>query len=85
MATSSPMHTHPCPACNKRTRADGYCRTVGCPNQVPDALIAPAREAALAEMREIIRAARRHRTTRAEREHPMNLIPEADSPEDVTA
>ena len=60
--TSSPMVTHPCPACGRMTRSDGYCRTNRCPNRVPDDLIRPAREQALAEMRETIRTARQNRT-----------------------
>ena len=63
--TSSPMLTHPCPACHRLTRADGYCRTPHCPNRVPDDLIAPAREQALAEMRETIRTARQNRMERS--------------------
>lgn len=63
--TASPMTTHPCPACGRMTRTDGYCRTNRCPNQVPDELIAPAREQALAEMRETIRTARQNRTDRS--------------------
>lgn len=49
--TSAPMLTHPCPACGRLTRQDGYCRTRNCPNRVPDELVAPAREQALADMR----------------------------------
>lgn len=63
--TASPMSTHPCPACGRMTRSDGYCRTRQCPNQVPDDLIAPAREQALADMRETIRTARQNRTRRS--------------------
>lgn len=63
--TASPMRTHPCPACGRMTRSDGYCRTITCPNRVPDDLIRPAREQALAEMREIIATARQNRMDRS--------------------
>lgn len=63
--TASPMITHPCPACGRMTRSDGYCRTSSCPNRVPDHLVALAREQALAEMRETIRTARQKRTDRS--------------------
>lgn len=52
--TSAPMTTHPCPACQRRTRPDGHCRTKDCPNRVPDDLINAAREQALADMRAAI-------------------------------
>lgn len=60
--TASPMTTHPCPACGRMTRTDGYCRKITCPNRVPDEMIRPAREQALAEMRETIATARQNRT-----------------------
>lgn len=43
-----------CLACDRWTRDDGYCRTPGCQNRVPDSIVAPAREAALAEMRALL-------------------------------
>lgn len=54
--TAAPMTTHPCPVpdCRHLTRPDGYCRRRGCPNQVPDDIIRPAREAALAQMRALL-------------------------------
>lgn len=60
--TAAPMHSHPCPACGRRTRHDGYCRTAQCPNRVPDDLIRPVREQALADMRATLAAARARRT-----------------------
>lgn len=66
MPSSAPMTTHPCPACGYLTREDGHCRTRRCPNRVPDYLIRPARETALAEMRETIRTARQNRTDRSD-------------------
>ena len=62
--TASPMTTHPCPACGRMTRTDGYCRTITCPNRVPDDLVAPAREAALAHWRDL-RAAAQNRKDRS--------------------
>lgn len=54
--------TYPCAACGRPIyRDDGHCRTVTCPNRVPDDLIKPARDAALAQWREL-RAASRKRT-----------------------
>ena len=61
--TAAPMLTHPCPACNRPTRSDGYCRTRTCPNQVPDYLVAPAREAALAHWRDLRAAAQNRQDT----------------------
>ena len=68
--TSSPMNTHTCPACHRQTIRDGktgagHCRTWNCPNRLPDELIRPAREQALAEMRETIATARQNRTDRS--------------------
>lgn len=64
--TSAPMLSHACPVpgCNRPTRPDGYCRRRGCPNEVPDDIIRPAREAALAEMRHMLATARRNRQIR---------------------
>lgn len=57
---------YPCLSCNRPIyRDDGHCRTAHCPNRVPDDLIAPAREQALAEMRETIATARQNRTDRS--------------------
>ena len=67
----------PCLACGKPTRRDGYCRTKGCPNRVPESIIAPAREQALADMRDLLA----HSSTR--RGTTMDPIIWADSPEDV--
>lgn len=60
-ARSAPMITHPCPVpdCGKPTRPDGHCRRRGCPNRFPDPT--EAREAALAEMRAILRHRKVHR------------------------
>ncbi|WP_157975808.1 hypothetical protein [Brachybacterium sp. YJGR34] len=49
------MTTHPCPVpgCTYLTRPDGHCRRLGCPNRVPDDIIRPARDAALAHWRDL--------------------------------
>lgn len=45
---------YPCLSCNRPIyRDDGHCRTWNCPNRVPDDLIRPAREAALAHWHDL--------------------------------
>lgn len=63
--TSAPMRSHPCPQCHRTTIPDGHtgaghCHTWNCPNKIPDDLIRPAREAALAHWRDLRAATKKN-------------------------